>query len=355
MNPLQLMYATYMALEGILSFCGSIATGVLNSDTARFVRSLASGTPELHRIVRVAREVFQMASLFLSELRTIMHRRRDDVEESLQVRLGLEHAPNEEAYFQILAQSASYLRYNDGEILPVSQKFNCPAYRVKKTIAFPEGLRGLVLEPVQKDPRVLPMIVFQGTDPSNIHNVADDTNKNIAELNCTKYRKELEREIEALAIGNDKRIHVLGHSYGGAVAQRLTALYPQLIGRCTYYNAPAVGAEMVQRYQSNISQMEKHIPRPHVRAYRHMNDVVSLLGGAALPTDPGFNLSCGRHRDGISFIAAHGMNTLSTGAPCIDNAQSSENIRKFAEFAERNRRNLSKIIPLYQLIRQATA
>lgn len=355
MNIYQLMTSTYSALEGIASFCSSVVTEVANSQTGRFARSISTGIPELHRIAGVVREIYRVVSVLLSELRTIIHRRNDDVPHSLTVQLGLENAPNLEAYYQILAQSGSYLRYADGEILPRSTQFACPAYRVKKTISFPEGLRGIVIEPVVKAPNQMPMIVFQGTDFRNLHNIADDTNINVAELNVTKYQRQLEKEIEALALEHDSRIHLLGHSYGGAVAQRLTALFPQLVGRCTYYNAPAVGEQAVRTYQRNLSQMEQHMPRPHVRSYRHKNDVASLLGGTPLPTDPGFNLSCGRSEDGISFIEAHSLNTLSTGAPCVDSVQVLRTVRLFSEFAERNRRHLSKVIPLYKHIRRVFA
>jgi hypothetical protein len=355
MTPFQLMQATYMAVEGITSFFGSILSATLSSNTGRFIRSLASGTPEFHRIIRVVQEIFRAGSLFLSEFRSIRHRRNDDVENSLQVRLGLQHAPNEEAYFQILAQSGSYLQYRDGELLPTSQAFNCPQYRVKKTISFPEGLRGIIIEPVQARPDRMPMMVFQGTDFSNIHNVVDDISKNIAEINSSKYQAKLHTELESLATVHGKRVHLLGHSYGGAVAQRLTALYPQLVGRCTYYNAPGVGEDMVQRYQTNIAAIERYMPRPDVRAYRHINDVVSLIGGAALPTAPGFNVSCGKTKNNISFLEAHSFNTLSTGAPCIDNARSAQDIQAFAQFAEQNRRYLSKAIPLFRLFHKMTA
>ena len=137
-----------------------------------------------------------------------------------QTELALKNAPTQDAYIQILAQKASSCNFQDNHLLPKSEHFNCPTYQVQKTIAYPQGIKAIVV--ISDQASEPPLIAFRGTDTSNPSNVIDDLNVNIGEINCKTYSKELREELELLHKKHG-RIHLTGHSYGGTVAQRLTA------------------------------------------------------------------------------------------------------------------------------------
>lgn len=258
------------------------------------------------------------------------------------VELSLKSAPTKEAYLQILAQEASYYKWEKGYVLMPSEHFVNPLYEIENTIQFPEGIKAIAV--IAEDPTEPPLLIFRGTDASNLGNLVDDIHKNIAELNCTKYEKELEAELERLATTYG-RVHIIGHSYGGAVAQRLTAKHPHLISRCTYHNAPAAGRDVANEFRRNIAQLPANFTQPEVRSYRHAKDVVSLLGGEPLPTTRGRSYTTGMMGDYVPYIDAHSMNTLSTGAQVVADRAPDRELRRTANTLEGYRRQASDIIP----------
>lgn len=285
------------------------------------------------------------------EISSVIAKSKERVADSkLFTKLALTTAPNKEAYLQILTQNASYNNWEIGSTLPKSEFFDHANYRVKKIIEYRHGLRALLL--TSDDPEEAPLMVFRGTYGTNIHNLADDVNLNAGELNYTRYRKQLEKEIEQLAIEHG-RIHIMGHSYGGAMAQLLTSKYPQFFKRCTYYNALSVGEKAVREFNRNVAKLPHNMPKPEVWSYRHAKDVPSLLGGASLPTTEGRNYTHGTHRDYVSHIDAHSFNTLSTGARVSNGLNaSSPSLLKNSEFFEKGRREIGRVIPFYKMVQR---
>lgn len=275
--------------------------------------------------------------------------KRAELPPKMVVELSLKSAPTKEAYLQILAQEASYQAWEKGYVLMPSEHFVNPLYQIENMIQFPEGIKAISV--IAEDPTEPPLLVFRGTDASNLDNLVDDIHKNIAEINCTKYEKELERELERLAITYG-RVHIIGHSYGGAVAQRLTAKHPHLISRCTYHNAPAAGREVADEFRRNIAQLPANFTQPEVWSYRHAKDVVSLLGGEPLPTTPGRSYTTGVMGDYVPYIDAHSMNTLSTGAQVARDRAPDRGLQRTANTLEGHRRRAGNIIsPIYRRVR----
>ena len=301
------------------------------------------------QITQCFREMEEIATILGQEYETLRGRfKKQELSSKLLCELALKSAPNKEAYYQILVQDAAYLDWSDGTILMPSEHFVNPLYQIKKTIEFPHGIKALII--TSEDSNEPPIIAFRGTNARNIHNLMDDLNTHIGELNCTEHERELENELETLAIEHG-RVHIIGHSYGGAVAQRLTARFPQYIARSTYHNAPSVGESVVQEYRHNTAQITPFMDEPLVVSFRHAKDPVSLLGGSSLPTAPHCNFTTGTSQDRISHIDSHSFNTLSTGALVRPYHAVAPGLERFANFAEQRRRSLSQLIPLYRLCR----
>jgi hypothetical protein len=266
-----------------------------------------------------------------------------------QTELALKSAPTKEAYIQILAQKASYCNFKDKHPLTKSDHFTCPAYQVKKTISYPNGIKALVV--ISDVATESPMIVFRGTDTSNTSNVIDDLNVNIGEINCKAYAKELREEIEQLHKKHG-RIHLTGHSYGGTVAERLAAEYPALICRCTTHNSPAAGKRVIKKFKKNVAKLPKGLSIPEIVKYRHAKDLPSLLGGKHLPATPGKSYTMGSVKDKISYLAAHSLNALSTGEKVAVDASAEKSLKKMAKKIEYLRKGSSALVPLFQFVNQ---
>lgn len=263
---------------------------------------------------------------------------------------ALKMAPTKEAYFQVLAQDAVYRTWANGQALTPSEHFPNPGYRVEKTIQYPEGIRAISV--ISEQAKEAPLLIFQGTDLKNLDNLMDDLNKNIAELNCKKYKKELKGELKRLA-STYGRVHLLGHSYGGTVAQRLTAKHPEFISRCSHYNSPAAGKKAAKKFQKSITKLAKNIAQPEIWSYRHAKDITSLLGGDLLPVTTGRNYTVGSISDAISYIGAHSALSLSTrGSALMANVSPDAQLKNIASFLEKARRGVGKATPLFKKISQ---
>jgi len=272
-----------------------------------------------------------------------------DIPIKLTATLCLSTAPNQEAYDQILAQNCACCAFQKGEHLPLSSNYDCPQYIVRKTLYYPKGIKALILVPQDKAAGLEPKIVFSGTDIFNVHNVIDDLPKEIGSRNFPKFKHVLKSELEAI---NQEygRAHVLGFSYGGTIAQRLTANYPALIARCTRHNSPGVGERKIEKFAKQISLMPEGLEKPKIVSYRHAKDLPSLVGGEGLPCDEGFNFTCGTTKDNLSFLEVHSFNTLSTGAHVKANATVPKDLKRFAKFLDCTRVSIHKVLSCIEKI-----
>ncbi len=279
----------------------------------------------------------------------ILRATQEDIDKKLLTKLALSTAPNQVAYDQILSIHAPFCDFKDGTRLPVSEKFNCPQYIVKKTLYYPKGIKALILVPEDKTLGSA-KIVFSGTDVTNIWNVLDDLPKEIGSRNYPKFKGALQAELEAVN-REYGRAHILGFSYGGVIAQRLTSCFPALIERCTLHNSPGIGERKVEKFARRLSLMADGLTKPIIEAFRHAKDIPSLLGGPGLPCDEGHSFTCGTLLDTIPFIEAHGFNTLSTGAHITSNGQISKNLKRFAKFIEMSRISIHEIVSCIEKIK----
>jgi pimeloyl-ACP methyl ester carboxylesterase len=326
------------AINNIAQFGTQIVETVKNNSFVQQITSLASACLELKRNAEALVETAQTARKYVAfvahEAPTLLERlQRSEGASKEVVQKLLELAPTEEAYFQILAQNASYKKWEKNDVLNPSLQYAGTAFRVHETFHFPHGISGAVLVAAGKPP----IIALRGTDPTNYRNLLDDLHENIGTFNCTHYEKEL-LELLQRTMQEHGRIHIMGHSYGGTVAARLTASYPHLVTRCTTYNAPGVGDAVVKQYRENVQKLPENVAAPTISSYRHAKDIVSLLGGAHLPASPGCELTAGTAHDQTPLVEAHSLNSLSGGVQHFVGCLAARELREWATSIEGVRR-----------------
>lgn len=325
-------------INNIAQFSTQIVDTVKNSSFVQQISSLASACLELKQkaeeLAETAKTVRKYTAFVAHEAPALLARlQRYEGTSKEVVQKLLELAPTEEAYFQILAQNGSYKKWETNDLLNPSLQYAGPAFRVEETFHFPHGISGAVLVAAGHPP----IIALRGTDPSNHHNLLDDLQENIGTLNCTRYEGELLALLQRTAAAHG-RIHIMGHSYGGTVAERLTAAHPHLITRCTAYNAPGVGDAVVKQFQENVQKLPHNTAAPTIWTYRHAKDIVSLLGGSHLPASPGCELTAGAPHDQTPLVEAHSLNSLSANVQHFVGCLASQELRAWAASIEGVRR-----------------
>lgn len=300
------------------------------------------------KITTVIAQTKSLAKTGLIEGKALLKKvKKSTVSTQETVDLALKNAKTQEAYLQILAQQAVYVDYTNGHKLAQSKHFQHSEYQVKKTIRYPEGIKALVI--VQEQGTAPALLVLRGTDVWNIHNIVDNLNPDIGGLNVKKYKEEFKRNLEKLSKLYG-RLHVIGHSYGGTVAQRLTSYFPEYICRCDSHNAPGVGEKAIKKFEKKVKKLPKELTVPLVASYRHAKDVVSLLGGKHLPQNPGMSYTMGSVTDQISHIDAHSFNSLANNAKIEKDIKADSSVSKASSFIEACRKELRVVVPLYKAL-----
>lgn len=339
--------AVALAVLGAFRIVCKIIINLLEAKICRlFSQMVCGGMCNAQHLQNTVNEIQYLKEMITRERQTISQRRNTDVPQTILAELALRSTPTREAYLQALAQNVSYAELPEGHRLAYSEMmFPTSDFTVEKSFSFPHGVSGHIIiedDGINRQAH----IVFRGTDIKNIHNLADDVNIEIGKLNFDRYKHLFHKEIERLALQYG-RVHVLGHSYGGAFAQLLTTHYPQYIASCRYYNAPRIGDRAVHQYQQNIGEILPYMEAPEIRSYRHVKDIPSLLGGRRLP---GLSFTSGLYDDPSSYINAHSLNTLSTHDITLQDDVTTPEVLLNARFIEELRRDASLFIPLYQII-----
>lgn len=331
------------ALGGLINCGYHVYKKLSNSALLQVVSQIAHRQiPSLPSFVSAAKEAYDLIGLLRSESGAVVRKVTSKQSNQEQAIKSLKEAPNYEAWLQALTQSYIYCDIPNDTAVPRPQNSTVPDYTLFKTLQFPEGLKAMILVPSSSHGE--PLIVFRGTDPSNLHNLMDDLNNEIGHINYSRFHNVLNAALEGLYLRYGK-IHVTGHSYGGAVAQLFCAHFPQYFSRCTSFNSPGVGKNAVDRYQRNIQNLDNP---PEVWSYRHAKDIVSLLGGTPLPASPHRNYTCSTAQDPISHTDAHSQNSLSMHLPISAGRVATSGLQKAADFVETCRTSLASIIPFYR-------
>ncbi|MBA2369496.1 MAG: hypothetical protein H0V82_10805 [Candidatus Protochlamydia sp.] len=202
-------------------------------------------------------------------------------------------------------------------------------YRTVSVIKNVEGLRAVSFIPVNKDGTLdenrRPILSFRGTNPSNMKHLNDDLQHSIGDLSFSHSKNEIEEQLNFLKdLCNNKGCVTVGHSLGGALAQRATAEFAGegLVAEAFYYNSPGVGDDIVNQYNDNTAGKNK----PKIVDIHHHADIIQRFGGARLPTENSLVIDTPSK---ISKLAAHKLNNL------LDNLENVGKLNKLNDYKGR--------------------
>jgi hypothetical protein len=165
------------------------------------------------------------------------------------------------------------------------------------------------------DPQTPPVLVFRGTDFVGGDAIFSDS-RDIGFPEFERNKEPLRNwltEIGKDASKNPNQLlpDVIGHSWGGAVAQIAASEFAAISGNVFTFNSPGVSASTVNTFRRNLSRT----PNKNVTHYIVNGDFVTLFGEAFLPgkvfiqsfTDPNINPSI--------VLAKHRAENLLTTPP----------------------------------------
>lgn len=126
------------------------------------------------------------------------------------------------------------------------------------------------------------ILAFRGTEPSAPDAIADADTRGIGAKSFVEHREEIGNTLSSLRKTPGKVVTV-GHSLGGALAQRATAAFPSSVDECVTFNSPGVGPDAVAEYKRQSSKIKDKSLAPKITYYVTRGDIVSTAGGARLP------------------------------------------------------------------------
>ena len=165
------------------------------------------------------------------------------------------------------------------------------------------------------DPQKPPVLVFRGTDFIDGDAIFSDS-PDIGLPEFEKNRDSIKNwltEIGQDTAKNPSKLlpDVIGHSWGGSVAQIVASQYTSITGDIFTFNSPGVSASTVNTFRKNLSR----VGNKNVNHYIVSGDFVSLFGEAFIPgkvflqsfTDPSINP--------LTVLAKHRTEKLLTTPP----------------------------------------
>lgn len=165
------------------------------------------------------------------------------------------------------------------------------------------------------DPQTPPVLVFRGTDfvgGDAIFSDSRDIGFPEFESNKEPLRNWL-TEISKDASKNPNQLlpDVIGHSWGGAVAQIAASEFPAISGNVFTFNSPGVSASTVNTFKRSLSRN----PNKNVTHYIVSGDVVTLFGEAFLPGKVFIHSFPDPNINPLTTLAKHRTENLLTAPP----------------------------------------
>lgn len=211
------------------------------------------------------------------------------------------HEQEEQEFYQGLALTAAYASWNSGDILEIPMEVDkgdqAIHYVCLKQITTKEGLSMTVFKPSSKgQPHYPPLVLFRGTRQLwgertvlDISNLKDDFSKEIGSTSFNAARHMIAEQLQKLADNHGPAL-LIGHSLGGAVAQRVVAdnmshfcgekgNLRSVIRGAYLYNAPGVGKAAQRMFETKRKQLERQgIEVPDTVDIFHARDLVHRVG-----------------------------------------------------------------------------
>lgn len=311
--------------------------------TLTAVESFIPKTAGVIKVAKSAAQTAKIATICATESFVLYNKSKYSMDHDItQTDEALLKSEDQHSYYEILAQKLSYLPLTIGDTLTQSVRCIMPQYKVYTVLEDPCGMRGIVLVPTVKG-QGNPLLIFRGTDAKNMHNILDDFRKNPASVNFERQKLAIQKILEEVSVEYGA-FDILGHSFGAAMAQKTTAEFPEYIARCISYNGLRCGKRTVALYNEKMGLYPAAMKKPEIWEYRHAKDIVSLLGGKSLPTEPGKHVTFGSIDDSISHIEAHSVLSLSKKIKKSIDTLPDDSYIKVADLAEQMRRKTGKVV-----------
>lgn len=218
------------------------------------------------------------------------------------------------AVYEALAKSIVFLNQKPNAQNQVSRFLDTNGYYIDRIFDDPEtGFYAIGFG--SSDPKNPPALVFRGTDFINGDAIFSDSR----DIGLPEFEKNKDNIKNWLTeIGQDTAKNpskllpdVIGHSWGGAIAQIVATEYTSITGDIFTFNSPGVSASTFNTFRRNLSRAGNK----NVNHYIVSGDFVSLFGEAFIPgkvfiqsfTDPSINP--------LTVLAKHRTENLLTAPP----------------------------------------
>lgn len=218
------------------------------------------------------------------------------------------------AVYEALAKSIVFLNQKPNAQNEVSRFLDTNAYYIDRIFDDPEtGFYAIGFG--SSDPQKPPVLVFRGTDFIDGEGIFSDS-QDIGLPEFEKNKDNIQNWLTQIGQDTGKNPSkllpdVIGHSWGGAVAQIVATEYPSITGDIFTFNSPGVSASTFNTFRRNLSR----VGNKNVNHYIVSGDFVTLFGEAFLPgkvflqtfTDPSINP--------LTVLAKHRNQNLLTNPP----------------------------------------
>lgn len=197
----------------------------------------------------------------------------------------------DDAFYEQMACVYAYLPLQEGQILPGQANGGPTKYRVVATLDDPEtGLQAFSAVPLTSKnkpwggPRKSPIVVFRGSEKYNLKEgmndfgEADFMSLYIGASQFAPNRAQIERLFK-LAGASGSQAVVMGHSLGGALAQKATVEFFEYTQRVVTFQAPGITAADFKRFdEKNKKARQNGKQGVDATSYVHEKDIVSMAG-----------------------------------------------------------------------------
>ena len=218
------------------------------------------------------------------------------------------------AVYEALAKSIVFLNQKPNAQNEVSRFLETNAYYIDRIFDDPEtGFYAIGFG--SSDPQKPPVLVFRGTDFIDGEAIFSDS-RDIGLPEFEKNKDNIQNWLTQIGQDTGKNPSkllpdVVGHSWGGAVAQIVAAEYTSITGDIFTFNSPGVSASTFNTFRRNLTR----VGNKNVNHYIVSGDFVTLFGEAFLPgkvflqsfTDPSINP--------LTVLAKHRTENLLTNPP----------------------------------------
>lgn len=178
----------------------------------------------------------------------------------------------------VMEQIAHGLAYKDALTPEDQQWLKDQGYQSAGTRLGKNGLAMLCLTPLT--PARKPILAFRGTEPKDAADGIDDGNPQ--GVGANQFASNEGEILLALTMLNQfGRVHVTGHSLGGALAQLTASRFPAMVAQVTTFQSPGINSVNVEQLKT-WNEQAKAVGVAPVQSTHHLfeEDIVSLAGEA---------------------------------------------------------------------------